>query len=120
MDKFDELNEKKRLKFLKKTIRNKKAINENTKFIIMGDWNNTINENNVKDFMKKEEINVIDAVTQAKKPFYYHIENEKGVILDYYLITAEEQEVVKFEFRFYKKGQKLMAHYNGYTASYTF
>ncbi len=70
--------------------------------------------------IKLKEINVIDAVTQAKKPFYYHIENEKGVILDYYLITAEEQEVVKFEFRIYKKGQKLMAHYNGYTASYTF
>jgi hypothetical protein len=70
--------------------------------------------------IKLKEINVIDAVTQAKKPVYYHIENDKGVILDYYLITAEEQEVVKFEFRIYKKGQKLMVHYNGYTASYTF
>jgi serine protease AprX len=70
--------------------------------------------------IKLKEINVIDAVTQAKKPVYYHIENDKGVILDYYLITAEEKEVVKFEFRIYKKGQKLMVHYNGYTASYTF
>jgi hypothetical protein len=70
--------------------------------------------------IKLKEINIIDAVTQAKKPVYYHIENEKGVIIDYYLITAEEQEVIKFEFRIYKKGQKLMVHYNGYTASYTF
>jgi serine protease AprX len=70
--------------------------------------------------IKLKEINVVDAVTQAKKPVYYHVENEKGIILDYYLITAEEQELIKFEFRLYKKGQKLMVHYDGYTASYTF
>ena len=70
--------------------------------------------------IRLKEINLVDAVTQAKKPVYYHIENEKGVIVDYYLITAEEQEVIKFEFRIYKKGQKLMVHYDGYTASYTF
>lgn len=67
-----------------------------------------------------KELAVVDAVTNGKKPVYYHIENEKGVIVDYYLITAEEKEVVKFEFRLYKKGQKLMVHYDGYTASYTF
>ena len=70
--------------------------------------------------IKLKEVNIIDPITQAKQPVYYHIENEKGVIVDYYLITAEEQEVIKFEFRLYKKGQKLMVHYDGYTASYTF
>ncbi len=70
--------------------------------------------------IKLKEVNIIDPITQAKQPVYYHIENEKGVIVDYYLITAEEQEVIKFEFRLYKKGQKLMIHYDGYTASYTF
>ncbi len=70
--------------------------------------------------IKLKEINIVDAVTQGKKPVYYHVENEKGIILDYYLITAEEQELIKFEFRLYKKGQKLMVHYDGYTASYTF
>lgn len=70
--------------------------------------------------IKLKETNLIDPVTQAKQPVYYHIENDKGIILDYYLITAEESEVLKFEFRLFKKGQKLMVHYNGYTASYTF
>jgi hypothetical protein len=70
--------------------------------------------------IKLKEINLVDEVTKSKKPVYYHIQNEKGVILDYYLITAEQPEVIKFEFRIYKKGQKLMVHYNGYTASYTF
>jgi subtilisin family serine protease len=70
--------------------------------------------------IKLKHTNVIDSITQGKKPVYYHIENEKGIILDYYLITAEEKEVLKFEFRLYKKGQKLMIHYDGYTASYTF
>jgi hypothetical protein len=70
--------------------------------------------------IKLKEINLVDEVTKSKKPVYYHIQNEKGVILDYYLITAEQPEVIKFEFRIYKKGQKLMVHYDGYTASYTF
>jgi hypothetical protein len=70
--------------------------------------------------IKLKEVNKIDAVTKSQKPVYYHIENEKGVILDYYLVTADEPEVLKFEFRIYKKGQKLMVHYDGYTASYTF
>ncbi|HRG58990.1 MAG TPA: S8 family serine peptidase [Bacteroidia bacterium] len=70
--------------------------------------------------IKLKEINLIDSITNGKLPVYYHIENDKGVILDYYLISAEEKEVLKFENRFYKKGQKLMVHYNGYTASYTF
>lgn len=70
--------------------------------------------------IKLKQTNVIDSITQGKKPVYYHIENEKGIILDYYLITAEEKEVLKFEFRLYKKGQKLMVHYDGYTASYNF
>jgi subtilisin family serine protease len=70
--------------------------------------------------IKLKAINLTDSVTGAKEPVYYHIENDKGIIVDYYLITAEMQEVIKFEFRLYKKGQKLMVHYNGYTASYTF
>lgn len=70
--------------------------------------------------IKLKEINIVDTITKANKPVYYHIENENGVIVDYYLITAEKQEVLKFEFRIYKKGQKLMVHYDGYTASYTF
>lgn len=70
--------------------------------------------------IKLKEINILDVNTNSKQPLYYHIENENGVIVDYYLITAEEKEVLKIEFRLFKKGQKLMVHYNGYTASYTF
>jgi serine protease AprX len=70
--------------------------------------------------IKLKEVKIIDPIINSEMPLYYHIENEKGVILDYYLISAEEPEVLKFEFRLYKKGQKLMVHYNGYTASYTF
>jgi hypothetical protein len=70
--------------------------------------------------IKLKEVNKIDPITKSQKPVYYHIENEKGIILDYYLVTADEPEVLKFEFRIYKKGQKLMIHYDGYTASYTF
>jgi hypothetical protein len=70
--------------------------------------------------IRLQQTNIVDEVTKAKKPVYYHIENENGIILDYFLVTAEEKEVLKFEFRLYKKGQKLMIHYDGYTASYTF
>lgn len=70
--------------------------------------------------IKLKEANLMDSITNSKLPVYYHIENDKGIILDYYLISAEEKEVLKFENRLYKKGQKLMVHYNGYTASYTF
>lgn len=70
--------------------------------------------------IKLKETKVLDPVLKTEQPVYYHIENENGVILDYYLIAAEEKEVLKFEFRLYKKGHKLMVHYNGYTASYTF
>jgi hypothetical protein len=70
--------------------------------------------------IKLRETKVKDAVTGGEIPVYYHIQNDKGVIVDYFLVTADEKEVLKFENRLYKKGQKLMVHYNGYTASYTF
>jgi hypothetical protein len=67
-----------------------------------------------------KETKLTDPITRGKIPVYYHIQNDKGVVIDYYLISADEQEVLQFENRLYKKGQKLMVHYNGYTASYTF
>jgi hypothetical protein len=70
--------------------------------------------------IKLRETKVKDAVTGGEVPVYYHIQNDKGVIIDYFLVTADEKEVLKFENRLFKKGQKLMVHYNGYTASYTF
>lgn len=58
---LDILDEDQLLEKLKIEIKNLKILakggNPNE---LAKDWNNTINENNVKDFMKKEEINVID------------------------------------------------------------
>lgn len=70
--------------------------------------------------VKLKETAARDSLLNAPKPLYYHIENENGVILDYYLITADLPDVLRLEYRLYKRGQKVMIHYDGYTASYTF
>ncbi len=77
-----------------------------------------IGENQLRIILK--EPGAIDPVTGAKVPIYYHIEDAKGIIRDYYLISADVKDVLKFDYFMYKKGEKLMINYNGYTASYTF
>ncbi len=57
---------------------------------------------------------------EGEKILYYHIENSKGVIDDYYVVAVSQQNVLKFLMKDYKKGQKLMVHYQGFTRTYTF
>jgi serine protease AprX len=61
-----------------------------------------------------------DAPNPKSNRMFYHIENEKGIITHYYIISVNEQDVLKFPVYDYKKGQKIMVHYRNYTQTFTF
>ena len=51
---------------------------------------------------------------------YCHIENEKGILDDYWVYSVEKKMVAQFYTTDYKKGMKLRVNYRGYTAVYEF
>jgi serine protease AprX len=51
---------------------------------------------------------------------YYHIRNADGKIEQYYVVEAEKQEVLNFLFSDFGSGQRLMVHYRGFSATWTF
>ena len=51
---------------------------------------------------------------------YYHIRNAVGEIEQYYVVEATEQKVLSFRINEFEPGQRLMVHYRGFTATWTF
>jgi len=51
---------------------------------------------------------------------FYHIENSKGYLDKYYVVSVYQYNVLRFNAADYKKGSLLRIHYKGFTKSYTF
>lgn len=51
---------------------------------------------------------------------FYHIENTKGYLDHYYVISVRQYSILHFNKADYPKGHTLRIHYKGYTTSYTF
>ncbi len=51
---------------------------------------------------------------------YYHIQNARGELEQYFVVLAQQQEVLSLSLDDFQPGQKLMVHYRGFTASWTF
>ena len=79
-----------------------------------------VNENNYLTVKIQDAFFGKDTIDTKSNRLYYHIENDKGVITSYYIISVENQDVLKFSNYDYKKGQKIMVHYKNYTNSFTF
>lgn len=68
---------------------------------------------------KFEVINPYQIRTFSKADyFYYHLENEKKILDNYYVLEVAEKIVLKLSLADYKKGQTLRFHYKKYTLSY--
>ena len=51
---------------------------------------------------------------------YYHIEGTDGVLKSYFIVNVEKPDVLSFNVSEFKKGEKLVVHYNKYTSTYEF
>jgi hypothetical protein len=51
---------------------------------------------------------------------YYHIENNKGYLDKYYVISVNNYDVLYFNAADHEKGSRLRVHFKGYTTSHTF
>ena len=51
---------------------------------------------------------------------YYHIEGKDGVIKEYYVVKVIQKEVLNLDKSKFEKGDKIMVHFRGYTASFNF
>jgi len=72
----------------------------------------------VKIMMRDQALN--DKSCDKKTVLYCHIENNKGILDDYWVYSAEKKNIAQFYVTDYKKGMKLRVHYKGYTAVYEF
>ncbi|MBL4623732.1 MAG: S8 family serine peptidase [Flavobacteriales bacterium] len=51
---------------------------------------------------------------------FYHVENTRGYLDRYYVISADEEYPIRLYLDEFKKGQIVRVHYKGYTESYYF
>lgn len=51
---------------------------------------------------------------------YFHIEDKDGMIKDLYVVKVEQKEVLNLDKLRFEKGDRIMVHFRGYTASVTF
>jgi serine protease AprX len=51
---------------------------------------------------------------------YYHLENEKGTLDSYYVISVKQQEVLRIPVDKIISGQTVRVHYKGFTETYKF
>ncbi len=76
----------------------------------------------------EEEIKVIIRQNVITFPFedpydlyvFYHIQNSRGEIEQYYVVRANQHEVLSFRKNDFQPGQKLLVHFKGFTASRVF
>jgi hypothetical protein len=79
---------------------------------------------------KKEEnivVNITENIAfnkikseEEQNVLYYNIQNENGIVIEYFVIGVTQLEVLRVPLIDFKKGQKLNVHYHGYTAFYQF
>lgn len=79
---------------------------------------------------KKEEtivVNIMDNIAFSKiksedeqDVLYYNIQNESGIVIEYFVIGVTQAEVLRLPVIDFKKGQKLNVSYHGYTTFYQF
>ncbi|MDQ3193066.1 MAG: S8 family serine peptidase [Bacteroidota bacterium] len=51
---------------------------------------------------------------------YYHIENERGYLDNYFIVNVKQSDVLELPVSNFKPGQTLRVHYKGYTEEYKF
>ncbi len=71
-------------------------------------------------YVEKDELTVnIDPEKLDKELlFYYNIQDSNGLLKEYYVISVEQNEVLKLDLSKFKKGDTINLHYNYYTTSY--
>ena len=75
-----------------------------------------------EDFIDEEDDNSLpDPRNYAFETLlFYHIQNKKGYLDKYYVISVDQKNVLTFYFNDYKENEILRVHFNGYTANYQF
>jgi hypothetical protein len=61
-----------------------------------------------------------DSSLIEKTIIYYHIENTKGYLDRYYVVSVDEEYPIRLNIDEFKDGQLVRVHYKGYTGSYYF
>ena len=61
-----------------------------------------------------------DSSLLEKTIIYYHIENTKGYLDRYYVVSVDEEYPIRLNLDEFKDGQLVRVHYKGYTGSYYF
>jgi len=55
-----------------------------------------------------------------ERSLYYHVRNPDGTLERYYVLRAEQPEVLRIDMHEFAPGQQLFVHFEGYTVSWTF